>query len=58
MCEKVEIKETKSEVTPLKQVGGMSTSIVASVLLSAMLKVGKLIQLTVEIVSIQLEEFD
>ena len=36
----------------------MSSRIVASVPLSAMLKVGKLIQPTVDIVSIQLEEFD
>ena len=36
----------------------MSTRVVASVPLSAMLKVGKLIQPTVDIVSVQLEEFD
>lgn len=58
MCEKVEIKKTKSELTPEKPARPMSTRVVASVPLSAMLKVGKLIQPTVDIVSVQLEEFD
>ena len=58
MYEKVEIKETKSELPPQKPVGPMSTRIVASVPLSAMLKVGKLIQPTVEIASVLLEEFN
>ena len=58
MYEKVDIRETKSELTAQKPVGPMSTRIVASVPVSAMLKVGKLIQPTVEIVSVQLEEFD
>ena len=58
ICEKVEIKKTKSEATPEKPARPMSTRVVASVPLSAMLKVGKLIQPTVDIVSVQLEEFD
>jgi len=58
MCEKVEMKKTKSEITPEKPARPMSTIVVASVPLSAMLKVGKLIQPTVDIVSVQLEEFD
>ena len=53
MCEKVEIKKTtKSELTPEKPARPMSTRVVASVPLSAMLKVGKLIQPTVDIVSV------
>ena len=43
MCEKVEIKKTKSEVTPEKPGRSMSKRVVTSVLLSAMLKDGKLI---------------
>ena len=58
MYEKVEIRETKLELPPHKPVGPMSKTIVASVPLSAMLKVGKLIQQTVEIASVLLEEFD
>lgn len=46
MYEKVEIKETKSELTPQQPFRPMSTRIVASVPLSAMLKVGKFIQPT------------
>lgn len=46
MYEKVEIKETKSELTPQQPFRPMSTRIVASVPLSAMLKVGKIIQPT------------
>ena len=54
MCEKVEIKKTTiSEVTPEKPALLTSTRVVASVPLSAMLK-----QPTVDIVSVQLEEFD
>ena len=56
MCEKVEIKKTKSEATPEKPARPISTRVVASVPLSAMLKVRKLIQPTVDIVSVQLEE--
>ena len=58
MCQKLEIKETKSQGTPEKPARPMSTRVAASVPLSAMLKVGKLIQPTAEIVSVQLEEFD
>ena len=61
MCEKMEIgketliKETKSQCNPARP---MATKVAASVPLSAMLKVGKLIQPTVDVVSVQLEEFD
>ena len=59
MCEKLEIKEEwKSQGTPEKPARPMATKFAASVPLSAMLKVGKLIQPTVDIVSVQLEEFD
>ena len=59
MCEKLDIKETKSELITEKPARPMSSRIVASVPLSAaMLKVGKLIQPTLDIVSIQLEKFD
>lgn len=58
MCKKVEMKKTKSEVIREEPAQLMSTRVVASVPLSAMLKVGKLIQPTVDIVSVQLEEFD
>ena len=57
-CEKVDIKESKSELITEKPARPMSSSIVTSVPLSAMLTVGKLMQPTVDIVSIQVEEFD
>lgn len=50
--------QTKSEVIPQKPAQPMSTRVVASVPLSAKLKVGKLIQPTADIVLVQLEEFD
>lgn len=56
--ETLEVKETKSQGTPVKPARPMATKVAASVPLSAMLKVGKLIQPTVDIVSVQLEEFN
>ena len=64
MCEKMEIgketliKETKSQGNLEKPARPMATKVAAYVPLSAMLKVGKLIQPTVDVVSVQLEEFD
>ena len=58
-CEKQDlIKETKSQGTPQKPALPMATKVASSVPLGAMLKVGKLIQPSVDIVSVQLEEFD
>ena len=61
-CEKSEFntkKQWKSQLTPTKAPPptSMSTKVVASVPLSAMLQIGKLIQPTVEIVTVKLEEF-
>lgn len=47
----------KSHGTPTKTTPSMSTKVAASVPLSAMLKLGKIIQPTEEIVTVQLEEF-
>ncbi|XP_078368275.1 myosin heavy chain kinase A-like [Oculina patagonica] len=58
MSELESVRETKSQLTPEKPARPMATKAAASVPLSAMLKVGKLIQPTADIVSVQLEEFD
>ena len=62
ICEKPEFntkKQWKSLLTPTKAPPptSMSAKVVASVPLSAMLQIGKLIQPTVEIVTVKLEEF-
>ncbi|KXJ07829.1 hypothetical protein AC249_AIPGENE13528 [Exaiptasia diaphana] len=50
-------QQWKSQGTPKKTVPSMSSKVAASVPLSAMLQLGKLIQPTEEIVTVQLEEF-
>ena len=56
--EAIEIKETKSEGATEKPAQPVVTKVAASVPLNAMLKLGELIQPTVDIVTVQLEEFD
>ena len=50
-------QQWKSQGTPKKTAPSMSSKVAASVPLSAMLQLGKLIQPTEEIVTVQLEEF-